>query len=85
MEAAVSDRFDRVWDCPDCGGDLTVQSAPGRVFLGCEHYPDCETTFSIPSGVVVDECDCGLPVFETAAGRSCPDDTCGPLDRSAGE
>lgn len=28
MEAAVSDRFDRVWGCPDCEGDLTVQSAP---------------------------------------------------------
>jgi len=77
MEAAVSDRFDRVWGCPDCEGDLTVQSAPGRVYLACENRPGCETTFSIPSGVVVvDECDCGLPVFETAAGRGCLDGSC---------
>lgn len=73
---AVRDRFDRVWDCPDCDGELTVQSAPGRVFLGCEHYPDCETTFPLPSGVVVAECDCGLPVFETATGRGCLDGAC---------
>jgi DNA topoisomerase-1 len=76
LDGAVRDRFDRVWNCPDCGGELTVQSAPGRVFLGCEHYPECETTFSIPSGVAVDECECGLPVFETADGRRCLDGTC---------
>jgi DNA topoisomerase-1 len=76
MEEAVSDRFDEVWDCPDCEGDLRVRSAPGRVYLGCENYPDCETTFSFPAGVVVDECDCGLPVFETAAGLGCLDGTC---------
>jgi len=75
MEAAVSERFDRVWDCPDCGGSLTVEFAPGRVYLACER-PDCETTLSIPSGVVVDECGCGLPIFETAAGRSCLDGSC---------
>ncbi|MDV7350337.1 topoisomerase DNA-binding C4 zinc finger domain-containing protein [Halorubrum distributum] len=76
MEDAVSDRFDRAWDCPDCEGDLRVRSAPGRVYLGCENYPDCETTFSFPAGVVVDECDCGLPVFETAAGLGCLDGSC---------
>jgi len=76
LEDAVRDRFDRVWSCPDCDGDLTVQSAPGRVFLGCEHYPTCETTLSIPAGVVVDECACGLPVFETATGRRCLDTDC---------
>ena len=79
LEDAVRDRFDRVWGCPDCEGRLTVQSAPGRVFLGCERYPACETTLSIPAGVAVDECACGLPVFETATGRRCLDPTC-PLD-----
>ncbi|EMA66318.1 DNA topoisomerase I [Halorubrum aidingense JCM 13560] len=85
LEDAVRDRFDRVWNCPDCRGDLTVEAAPGRVFLGCEQYPDCETTFSIPSGVVVDECECGLPVFETATGRSCLDGGCEHGGHTAGE
>ncbi|MES3160044.1 MAG: endonuclease NucS [Halorubrum sp.] len=76
MDAAVTDRFDRVWDCPDCDGELTVQSAPGRVYLACEHDTACGTTFSIPSGTVVDECGCGLPLFETATGRGCLDRTC---------
>ncbi|GAB3413231.1 endonuclease NucS [Haloparvum alkalitolerans] len=73
---AVTERFDRVWDCPDCGADLRVRTAPGRVYLGCEEYPDCETTFSVPSGTVVDDCPCGLPVFETPTGRRCLDGTC---------
>jgi len=85
MEAAVSDRFDRVWDCPDCGGELLVNAAPGRVYLGCENDPDCETTFSFPSGVVVDECDCGLPVFETATGRDCLNGSCTSENDAAGE
>lgn len=72
----VRERFDETWDCPDCDGALGVQEAEGRVFLGCTTYPDCETTFSIPSGTVVEECDCGLPVFETASGRRCLDGTC---------
>ncbi|TKX51804.1 DUF91 domain-containing protein, partial [Halorubrum sp. SS7] len=49
MEDAVSDRFDGVWDCPDCDGDLRVRFAPGRVYLACENDPDCETTFSFPA------------------------------------
>ncbi|GAB7091683.1 endonuclease NucS [Halorubrum luteum] len=76
LEAAVADRFDRVWDCPDCDGDLTVRSAPGRVYLACEHDEPCGTTCSIPNGVVVDDCGCGLPIFETATGRRCLDGTC---------
>ncbi|SNR35492.1 topoisomerase DNA-binding C4 zinc finger domain-containing protein [Halorubrum vacuolatum] len=76
LEAAVKERFDRVWDCPDCGSDLRVKSAPGRVFLGCDRHPVCETTVSIPNGVVVDDCDCGLAIVETATGRRCLDGTC---------
>ncbi|MGZ0746873.1 topoisomerase DNA-binding C4 zinc finger domain-containing protein [Haloparvum sp. AD34] len=72
----VAERFDGEWDCPDCGADLEVREAPGRVFLGCTDYPDCETTFSMPNGVVVDDCPCGLPVFETPTGKRCLDGTC---------
>ncbi len=81
MEAAVSDRFDRAWNCPDCDGELTVEFAPGRVYLACEHETACGTTLSIPSGVAVDECGCGLPIFETPTGRSCLDGNCRPGNR----
>jgi DNA topoisomerase-1 len=76
LDDAVRDRFDRVWTCPDCGDDLRVVRRRGRLLAGCDGYPDCETAFSIPAGVVVEDCDCGLPVFETATGRRCLDGTC---------
>jgi DNA topoisomerase-1 len=76
----VAARFDGRYDCPDCGRALRTVRARGRTFLGCAGHPDCETTFSIPAGVVVGDCACGLPVFETATGRRCVDPTC---DRDA--
>ncbi|MEF8781371.1 MAG: topoisomerase DNA-binding C4 zinc finger domain-containing protein [Haloferacaceae archaeon] len=72
----IRDRYDRAFDCPDCGRDLRLRVVDGRPFFGCDGYPDCETAFSIPSGVVVGECDCGLPVFETSTGRRCLDGSC---------
>ena len=74
-EDRVRAAFDRAWDCPDCGGDLRVIRR-GGLLLGCEHYPDCETSFSFPAGVVTGTCDCGLPRFETATGERCLDSTC---------
>lgn len=77
LSERVTERFDREWTCPDCGSDLRiVRGRRGHLVAGCDDYPDCETAFSIPSGVVVDDCDCGLPVFETASGRRCLDGTC---------
>jgi DNA topoisomerase-1 len=46
------------------------------LLAGCDAYPECETAFSLPTGVVVDDCECGLPVFETGRGRRCLDSTC---------
>ncbi|MFB6108215.1 MAG: Sjogren's syndrome/scleroderma autoantigen 1 family protein [Haloplanus sp.] len=76
LDSAVRERFDRAWTCPDCGTDLRVIRRGGRLLVGCDAYPDCETAFTIPAGVVVDDCACGLPVFETATGRRCLDGTC---------
>jgi len=76
LDDAVRERFDRTWTCPDCGSDLRIIRRGGRLLAGCDAYPDCETAFAIPAGVVVDECACGLPVFETARGRRCLDATC---------
>jgi len=71
----VRERFDRAWDCPACGEDLRVIDR-NTILLGCDAYPDCETSFGFPSGTVVGDCDCGLPVFELASGRRCLDAGC---------
>jgi DNA topoisomerase-1 len=73
--SAVEARFDREWSCPECGGALDVLRRGGLI-AGCENYPECETGFAIPDGTVVDDCDCNLPVFETASGRRCLDSNC---------
>lgn len=75
LDAAVRDRFEGDWDCPVCGAPLRVLRRGGLI-AGCDRYPACETGFAIPAGVVDGECDCGLPVFDTGAGRRCLDGTC---------
>ncbi|GAB3679272.1 endonuclease NucS [Salinarchaeum chitinilyticum] len=72
---AVEERFDREWACPDCGEDLRVIHR-GALLLGCDAFPDCEVSFGIPTGTVVDTCGCGLPIFELASGRRCLDSAC---------
>ena len=67
--------FDRAWDCPDCGADLRVLRR-GGLLLGCEDYPACENSFSLPAGLAVETCTCGLPVFDTATGTRCLDSGC---------
>ncbi|MFB6079613.1 MAG: Sjogren's syndrome/scleroderma autoantigen 1 family protein [Haloferacaceae archaeon] len=76
LDEAVRERFDRAWSCPDCGAALEIVRRNGRLLAGCVAYPTCETAFTIPAGVVVETCPCGLPVFETATGRRCLDGTC---------
>jgi DNA topoisomerase-1 len=76
LDDAVRARFDGAWSCPDCGSPLRIVRRSGRLLAGCDDYPACETAFSLPAGVVVDTCGCGLPVFETATGRRCLDGTC---------
>ncbi len=76
LDDAVRERFDGVWTCPDCGADLRIVRRRGRLLAGCEASPDCETAFSIPTGVAVEDCPCGLAVFETATGRRCLDGAC---------
>lgn len=75
LAATVRERFDREWSCPDCGEDLRILERGGLV-AGCAAYPDCESGFALPDGVVAGHCDCGLPIFETATGRRCLDPSC---------
>ncbi|WP_254766455.1 DUF91 domain-containing protein [Salinilacihabitans rarus] len=75
LDEAVREAFDREWTCPDCGDDLRILRRGGLI-AGCERYPECETGFAIPTGVVDGECACGLPTFDTGGGRRCLDATC---------
>ena len=76
--------FGGEWGCPDCDGELRVIYR-GGLLLGCDRYPDCETAFSFPSGTHEGECECGLPVFETASGSRCLDSDCdGHADATEG-
>ncbi|ELZ82035.1 topoisomerase DNA binding C4 zinc finger [Haloferax gibbonsii ATCC 33959] len=76
LDDHVRDRFDGEWSCPDCGSPLRIIRRGGRLLAGCGAYPECETAFSLPAGVVGDDCECGLPIFETSRGRRCLDSTC---------
>ncbi|EMA43945.1 endonuclease NucS domain-containing protein [Halobiforma nitratireducens] len=80
LDDAVSDAFDREWSCPesDCDGDLRILRRGGLI-AGCEHYPDCDTGFAMPAGVVDGQCRCGLPTFDTGSGTRCLDATCDPI------
>ncbi|PSP95526.1 DUF91 domain-containing protein [Halobacteriales archaeon QS_4_62_28] len=75
LDDRVKAAFDCEWDCPDCDGDLQIIRRAG-LLAGCEHHPDCETAFAIPTGIITDTCGCGLPLFETAGGHRCLDATC---------
>ncbi|WP_115864774.1 topoisomerase DNA-binding C4 zinc finger domain-containing protein [Halorussus litoreus] len=69
LDAAVRERFDREWSCPDCGSDLRVLRER-TLFLGCDDYPDCEASFALPDRAVVGTCDCGLPLVAPDAEAS---------------
>ena len=75
LDDAVRAAFDREWDCPNCEGELRILRRGGLI-AGCERYPDCDTGFVVPVGLVDGECDCGLPAFDTGTGRRCLDSTC---------
>lgn len=75
LDERVRERFDREWACPDCGGDLLVLRRGGLI-VGCEAYPDCETGYALPAGVVDGTCDCGLPTFDVGGDERCLDAGC---------
>ena len=83
MDAAVKSAFDREWECPNCDGDLRILRRSG-LLVGCENHPDCDTGFAFPSGTVVGECACGLPLFDTDGGRHCLDGTCDAAELTSG-
>jgi len=77
LDDAVAEAFDGAWDCPDCGAALEIRRARSLI-AGCERYPDCETAFRVPDGVVAGTCGCGLPAF--AAGDASAEGDAGAGD-----
>src|SRR5215217_3762227 len=62
--------------CPNCGKNLVVRRArkSGKRFAGCEGYPDCRMTYSLPPrGEIIPlgtQCDaCGAPEIKVLGGR----------------
>ena len=62
--------------CPNCGKNLIVRRArkSGKRFAGCEGYPDCRMTYSLPPrGEIIPlgtQCDaCGAPEIKVLGGR----------------
>ena len=75
LDERVRTAFDREWTCKHCGGDLCILRRGGLI-AGCENYPDCDTGYAVPSGLLLGDCACGLPTFETSGGRRCLDSGC---------
>ena len=74
--------------CPKCGGRLLERrSAKGRIYYGCEKYPECDfMTWDEP---VADTCEkCGATLFKKSGKLYCIKEGCGfekPIDRGQGK
>lgn len=73
---AVADRFDNAWDCPDCSSGTLRVIRRGRLLIGCDRYPECQTAFQFPTGIHDGTCGCGLPQFRHGDRLRCLDGTC---------
>ena len=63
--------------CPKCGGRMLLRkSAKGRVYYGCENYPNCDfMTWDEP---VAQTCEkCGATLFKKGSRLYCAKDGCG--------
>ena len=62
--------------CPNCGKNLIIRRnrRSGKRFVGCEGYPECRVTYSLPQrGDIIPlgtQCDaCGSPEIKVLGGR----------------
>lgn len=67
--------------CPKCGGSIVERrTRRGRVFYGCENYPDCDyTTWDTPQKETCDKCGSFLLKHHFKNGRGmlyCSNDAC---------
>jgi DNA topoisomerase-1 len=73
--------------CKKCGRKLVIKKArkSGKRFAGCEGYPECDQTYSLPQrgdiiplGTLCDEC--GSPEIKVVGRRGRPWITCVDMD-----
>jgi DNA topoisomerase-1 len=93
LQSSETEFADIVWDgiredsvlgpCKKCGKNLTVRKAKksGKRFAGCEGYPDCDQTYSLPPrGEIIPLgtlCDaCGSPEIKVVSFGRRPWITC---------
>ena len=72
LDDVVQERFDGRWACPTCDEQLDIERNRG-LRGSC---PACGRSHVIPSGIVSEPCECGLPTFETTDGPRCLDPSC---------
>ncbi len=89
--ASTRDELNHVGKCPACKeGELEIRKGKFGTFIACNKYPDCKTTFKLPSNgrakVTKDVCkECGYPmvliISKKRPQKLCINDNC-PLKKS---
>jgi len=68
--------------CPTCGkGDLVIKRGKFGQFAACSKYPECKTTFSLPSGVLIKPTknlckECNHPMLQIIRKGKRPQEVC---------
>ena len=63
--------------CPDCGGDIVMNFAKGRVFYGCSNYPECKfSSWDIPTQHKCPECSSMMYYKKTKKQLICSNKDC---------
>ncbi len=76
------DEMNFVGKCPVCKtGDLQIRRGKYGLFVACNRYPECQTTFALPPFVKVvpakKECPvCGYPMIKIIKARKQPQEIC---------
>ncbi len=88
-EANITTRniMTHIGKCPVCKeGDLQIRKGRFGSFIACNKYPDCKTTFSLPTGIIkpTDKiCEsCGMPMVKIIKKRSAQDICINPKCKS---
>lgn len=71
--------------CPKCGKDIVARKTKkGRVFYGCEDYPDCDF-MSWPRPIAKKCPRCGNAMVKKGRKNACIDRDCGYVEEAGGE
>ena len=76
------DAMSHLGKCPKCGkGEMHIRKGKFGSFAACNRYPQCKTTFSIPSNALIKPCDkicekCSFPKVLVIKKRKKPMEHC---------